>query len=332
MNDTLCPGVILERPEPFTYRVRLSDGRDVQAQPSRLHFGNRLDDVEQLQALGPGSAVMVRVTAGGPSTGWLVRAARTEDEWRSSSDPALLLETVRGPAAVRKQRLFACACCRGVWDLLPEGPHRGLLAVIEAYADGRVGAAELEAAMAAGDEEEQLVSRHAEDAEEDPLRGLPLGATAKAVWATRIAARLVPSEVVFEIALDAARSCVEAITLAARARAPEVAPGSDAPPGEAVAGTPAAEAAATLSFQAEAVREIFGNPFQPVGADPSWRTARVVTLAGTIEADGDFDRLSELAAALEAAGCTANDLLEHCRTPRRHVRGCWALDLVLGQR
>jgi hypothetical protein len=42
-------------------------------------------------------------------------------------------------------------------------------------------------------------------------------------------------------------------------------------------------------------------------------------------------RLAVLADALEEAGCTALPLLEHLRSPGPHVRGCWALDLILGR-
>jgi hypothetical protein len=38
-----------------------------------------------------------------------------------------------------------------------------------------------------------------------------------------------------------------------------------------------------------------------------------------------------LADALEDAGCTNSDILYHLRCPGPHVRGCWALDLLLGK-
>jgi hypothetical protein len=49
--------------------------------------------------------------------------------------------------------------------------------------------------------------------------------------------------------------------------------------------------------------------------------------------EGTLDpaRLSLLADALEDAGCTHAELLGHLRSPGPHVRGCWAVDLVLGK-
>jgi hypothetical protein len=38
-----------------------------------------------------------------------------------------------------------------------------------------------------------------------------------------------------------------------------------------------------------------------------------------------------LADALEEAGSTAIDTLDHCRGKGPHVRGCWVVDLLLGK-
>jgi hypothetical protein len=44
-----------------------------------------------------------------------------------------------------------------------------------------------------------------------------------------------------------------------------------------------------------------------------------------------YRSLPLLADALEDADCTDADLLGHLRGPEPHVRGCWAVDLVLGK-
>jgi hypothetical protein len=43
-------------------------------------------------------------------------------------------------------------------------------------------------------------------------------------------------------------------------------------------------------------------------------------------------RLVVLADALEEAGCQDWEFLAHLRGPGPHVRGCWALDLILDER
>jgi hypothetical protein len=83
--------------------------------------------------------------------------------------------------------------------------------------------------------------------------------------------------------------------------------------------------------QAYLVRDIFGNPFRPVTIDPTWLTSTVVALAQSIYQERAFDRLPILADALEDAGCTSQDILNHLRGGGDHCRGCWVVDLLLGK-
>jgi hypothetical protein len=84
-------------------------------------------------------------------------------------------------------------------------------------------------------------------------------------------------------------------------------------------------------IQCELLRCVFGNPFRPVALNPSWLTSTVLTLAVGIYAERAFDRLPILADALQDAGCDRADVLDHCRGPGPHVRGCWVVDLVFGK-
>lgn len=81
--------------------------------------------------------------------------------------------------------------------------------------------------------------------------------------------------------------------------------------------------------QAEIIRDIFGNPFRPVAFDPSWRTTDAVALASSMYESRDFASMPILADALQDAGCNLPEILDHCRGPVLHVRGCWVVDLVL---
>jgi hypothetical protein len=83
--------------------------------------------------------------------------------------------------------------------------------------------------------------------------------------------------------------------------------------------------------QAELLRCVLGNPFRPVTLDPSWLTSTVASLAQGIYAERAFDRLPILCDALQDAGCDSADILDHCRGPGPHARGCWVIDLVLGE-
>jgi hypothetical protein len=74
--------------------------------------------------------------------------AMTEAEWLTWKHPARLLEHLRGEAGKRKLRLFACACCRRVIQLMPDPRSHRALDVAERVADGSAGAAEWERASA----------------------------------------------------------------------------------------------------------------------------------------------------------------------------------------
>jgi hypothetical protein len=83
--------------------------------------------------------------------------------------------------------------------------------------------------------------------------------------------------------------------------------------------------------QVSLLRCIFGNPFRPVTLDPAWLIPTVTTLARIVYDDRAFDQMPDLADALEAAGCTHEEILVHSREPRDHARGCWVVDLLLGK-
>ena len=62
-----------------------------------------------------------------------------------------------------------------------------------------------------------------------------------------------------------------------------------------------------------------------------WRTGTAVALANEMYETRDFGAMPILADALQDAGCDSEDVLNHCRHPGTHVRGCWVVDLVLGK-
>jgi hypothetical protein len=83
--------------------------------------------------------------------------------------------------------------------------------------------------------------------------------------------------------------------------------------------------------QCELIRDIFGNPFRPVTFNANWRTDTAVALARGMYGSRDLGAVPILADALQDAGCDSEDVLDHCRGPGPHVRGCWVVDLVLGK-
>jgi hypothetical protein len=82
------------------------------------------------------------------------------------------------------------------------------------------------------------------------------------------------------------------------------------------------------------VRELFGDPLRVVAfnsAPLAWRHNTIPKMAQVIYEERTFSGLPILADALEDAGCDNAELLDHCRQPGGHMRGCWALDLLMGK-
>jgi hypothetical protein len=90
---------------------------------------------------------------------------------------------------------------------------------------------------------------------------------------------------------------------------------------------------AEMHHECDLLRCIFGNPFRSDQlADTYVRTAAVIELAQEVYEHRSFNRMPEIAKALEAAGCRDNELVAHCRSDREHVRGCWVVDFLLGKK
>jgi hypothetical protein len=229
--------------------------------------------------------------------------AMTEANWLAGSDPTPMLEFLRGKASDRKLRLITVAECHRIWNLLPVG-FRTFAEVLEIYADGLVDAAEYRTAW-------MCVAGEYAEAERDPP-----DATTYAMASAGISDPPTIPSVAF------------ALSTAAAAVASTAADGVSDDIYDKTYDTSLAE---EQGMQARMTRDIFGNPFRPAAFDPAWRTSTVLALANGIYQEKAFDRLPILADALEDAGCDNADLLAHCRGDGEHVRGCWAVDLVLGK-
>jgi hypothetical protein len=244
----------------------------------------------------------------------------TEAEWLVCDDPLRMLGAPGVRMNDRKLRLFAVACCRRLTPSHSKHPSLFALEVAERYADEEMSTAELISA-----ERQAYVARSV-------WEDVSWGAT----WT------LAPNapDAAAEAALSVAR-CVSGVasTAAKGAALAAVVAGATADDRQAAWGQyeVAADAARMMEFRAQAVllRDVLGNPFRPKPAiDPTWLAWNGGTprqLADTAYRERTFNHLPMLADALEEAGCTATDLLDHCRQPGVHVRGCWVIDLLTGR-
>jgi len=218
----------------------------------------------------------------------------TETEWLACEDPTPMLCHVYNNANNRKMRLFACACCRRFWSLAPD-TCRELIEFGERYADKR-------------NTDERITKQQITDAQSDCqkyARGQPAGI--KCAFAA--VECLLRSRMLGEVMAWASRAVVD-----------------DARDEQAERGR-----IVERRVQIVLMRDIFGNPFHPITLSPSWLTSTVVALAQGIYEDRAFDRMPILADALMDAGCSNEDILNHCRGPGPHTRGCFAIDLILGK-
>jgi hypothetical protein len=242
----------------------------------------------------------------------------TEAEWLACTDPQPMLDFLRETASDRKLRLFACACCRHVLHLLTDRHVcRRTIEFAERFADGLATKNELhENAWGKSGEAGPVVLWKARDAAEDSAR---YGA-AKVQWAVLGSdpEKCKAWEEAFRAAWEDYSGSV-ATELADAAMPPEwVAMGKSAWSEE-------------EKCQSVLLRDIFGNPFHPVVLDAAWLTPSVVELAQSVYDSQDFSTLPKLAHALEETGCTNAEILNHCRGPGPHVRGCWMVDLLVGK-
>jgi hypothetical protein len=207
-----------------------------------------------------------------------------------------MLRLLHGVGSERKLRLFVVACCRRVPRLVREERYRGVLCIAERFAESAASETDLEETQnVLLREESQRMGRSGWNADH-AIRALACGCSIRSLT----------NDGAFVVGL--------ARRFAVVSRREE------------------------NRFQRSLLKDIFGNPFRQVSIQLIWLTPIVTSLATAAYEErflpsGELDstRLAILADALEEAGCTDAAILEHLRSAGPHVRGCWAVDLLLGK-
>src|SRR5262245_20493576 len=234
----------------------------------------------------------------------------TEAEWLASTKLDPMLDYLQGKASDRKWMLFSCACVRRIWRLITDERCRSYVEVAERLADGMASGEELNRAAEVVEEADDL---------DDEAGNHTFRAVESAGYTGALAARTA--------AAKASDSASFAAATASGERSPEAWN---------------AAGAAEHRVQMVLLRDVFGNPFRrPPAIDPAvlaWNGGTVRRLAESVyeerqtpEGALDNARLALLADALLDAGCDSEEILAHLRDPGPHVRGCWAVDLVLAK-
>src|SRR5262245_16186647 len=227
----------------------------------------------------------------------------TEHEWTSSVDPSAMERFLRHRTSARKARLYACACCRHVWELVLDSRRR-------------LPQEQLRQAWTEAEFMDEATSRHAVEVAEAYADGRSTEEQLRQAWHDADWAAMPYGYDVLNMALDASNPSLEL--------------NGD------IAATAANDALdKSLDPYCEFLRCIYGNPFHRLPSLPAtvlvWNDRAVVKLAQAIYDKGRFEDLPILADRLLDAGCDDGEVLAHCRGPGPHVRGCWVVDLILGK-
>lgn len=245
----------------------------------------------------------------------------TGTEWNGCATSRSMLAHLRqaGRLTDRKLTLFAGACCRHVYHLLVDARFAQAIAVAERYADGLASEGDCRAAGA-------VASGLAGEWGMGPgllrLDGAARFAALATAWAAMPGEQEDAAGMARKAEIEDAQE-KEKANPALSAWAVDVVTNGD-------------------MWQANLVREVFG-PFG-VGEPPqTWLTKneqKILALAQDAYSDrimpqGELDpqKLRGIAGALEQAGSVDPEILAHLRLRNaRHVRGCWAIDLLTGRR
>lgn len=230
----------------------------------------------------------------------------TEKEWLTSEYPTGMLEYLkrcrRYRISARKVLLFGCRAVRRIGNKLAYQESEDAIRVAERFADGRATADEMNEARRAARRAVNSVTR--EDGG-DPARD-----AAHAAWCL---VRLPNDQSLNRMFLlntmqELIGSLLRVYWLEPERKHRE------------------RQALAVL------IREVVGNPFDVAEIDAewlAWNNRTVVRMAETIYLERRWDDLPILADALEDAGCSDRRILDHCRQPGTHCRGCWLVDELL---
>jgi len=220
-------------------------------------------------------------------------------EWWMSSNAREMLRGLGEDTSPRKLRLFACACCRYVCEFIPDREDSlRALDVAEDYADSRTSFADMAKV-------ESATFSFAESVENLPILSKIAMAVRAATWTASP----------WYVAWEAVGYCRAAMyEQAYRSREPHYLDNAE-------------------HLFADLLRDVFGDLYLGIAVPAGWADsfASVRELAREIYWQRAFDRLPVLGDELKRFGCANDAVLSHCSTVVHHAKGCWVLDLVLGQ-
>lgn len=225
----------------------------------------------------------------------------TEAEWLECDNPQPMLEFLRGKVNDRKLRLFAVSCCIWAWQFLTEESSRVAVKVSELFADGLASKKELVTAQQTASKAELAIWNELEEGHFERVTYENHDAA--------VAAEQIAFFDLFEYDRSVDNSHAGGVVYATRSAFSRTSLGDHA----------------ERRCQTDLLRHIIGNPFRPYPA-PDHLPSNAIHLAQALYNREDCG--FALHDALLEAGHP--DLADHFRD-KKHPKGCWALDLILGK-
>jgi hypothetical protein len=247
--------------------------------------------------------------------------AMTEAEWLASTEPGPMLEFVRGKATDRQLILYNVAICRRIWRFISDTRLQKGVETAERFAEGTATNKECSETITDLRKVPQsgfsvlMAPPHSSVQAFGPARGAATSTALGHLDMIRVAAGVARSALAAGIFLS-----------------------GDLDPND-LDNAWKLGWAAEQRTQACLLREILGPlPFRQLRFQVPV-PMRVIRLAKSIYDERPMPqgtlvvgRLLMLADALLECGCRDEEVQAHCRSEGPHVRGCWAVDLILEQR
>jgi hypothetical protein len=167
----------------------------------------------------------------------------TERQWLACGNPEGMLAFLGGRASESGLRHLACACCRSIWELLTDPRSREAVEVAERFNAGAATAEELRTAHRGATEAADAFARHMNSSRVRRATRAKQSKAYRAWRAASAAAKSAGERWLEEVCRETSNASFRNSTQFDNER----------------------------RSQAALLREIFGNPFHPVGFEPSWR-------------------------------------------------------------
>jgi hypothetical protein len=260
-------------------------------------------------------------------------AISSDAQWRTSPDPAELAARVEGTLTDGERLMILSGFARPIWTHTPM-VQLGVSPIMNRLELAAYGEVEYEAVFGSA----ELLQGFVNDFGEDRMRHTPEGMSLRlchevAQWAVR---RDGFSETVATLA-----DVLRRLALWRPAPPPDYVAQPHELPWQVfvhleggIDGKPSIWKQTLTNcnrLMADVIREVLPSPYTQVAVEQHWLDEEMVHSAFTMFHTSNFDSIGQLGERLEDRGGADTDILLHCMD-QRHIRGCWLVDEITGQR